>query len=226
MTCSSAADSSWTVLELAQVDHGNPGQLAGLPADQPRERRIRADDPAVAVEQGLADRGRFEGAVQQRLRTLQRPAARLELGEHRHLRPQQIGVEWLEQIVDRADPVSAGDLGHLVLRRGQEHDRDIPGARPLLDQLRRFEPVEPRHPDVEQDHREVLLEQHPQRSVAGCRGSERVPERLEHRLERAQILRLVVDEQDRQRLDLGEVQPGFPIGESGGWGWAGGTQSI
>jgi hypothetical protein len=52
--------------------------------------------------------------------------------------------------------------------------------------------------------------------MAGGRGSERVPERLEHSLESAEILGLVVYEQNRQCLDLGQVQHGFVIGEGVG----------
>jgi hypothetical protein len=45
--------------------------------------------------------------------------------------------------------------------------------------------------------------------VAGGGGPERVPERFEDGLERAEVLGLVVDEQYRQRPDLGQVQNGF-----------------
>ena len=209
------------VLELAQLDDRETVQLRLLPPHQPRERGVRADDPALGVEHGLADRSRLERAAEQRLGSLQRAAARLELGEHRHLGPEQVGVERLQHVVNRPDAVPAGDLRHLVARRRQEHDRDVACARALLDQLRGLEPVEARHAHVEQDHREVLLEQHAQRSVPRGRRPQRIAERIEHRLERPQILGLVVDEQDRQRLDCGQVQHAFGVGERGGGGWLG-----
>ena len=70
------------------------------------------------------------------------------------------------------------------------------GPLALLDQLRRLEPVQPRHLDVEQDRSELLVEQVPQRLLAGCREHELLPERLEQRLEREQVLGPVVDEQE------------------------------
>ena len=53
---------------------------------------------------------------------------------------------------------------------------------------------------------------------------ERISERFEHRLERAQVLGLVVDEQDRQRLDRRQVQHRLGVGDRGGGGWVGRTQ--
>ena len=136
---------------------------------------------------------------------LQRAAARLELGEHGDLRAQQLGIERLEHVVDRADPVAADDVADLVARGGQEHDRDVAGPRAALDQLSRLEPVEPGHPHVEQDQREVVLEQQPQRLAPEVARVQRVAERRQHGFERREVLRAVVDEQDRQRVDRGQL---------------------
>ena len=153
------------VLVKAQVHDGQAGQLARVATDEVTEGRVGPDDPPVGVEHGLADRGGFERAAQQRLGALEGATARLELGENDHLGPQQLGVEWLEEVVHRAQAVPAGDVFHLVARRGQKHDRDIAGAGALFDELRGLQAVEPGHPHVQQDHREVLLEQHPQRAL-------------------------------------------------------------
>ena len=66
----------------------------------------------------------------------------------------------------------------------------------LLDQLRRLEAVEHRHLDVEQDDRD-LVEQELAESLLPGMGVEQVLlERLEDGLQRKQVLRSVVDEQD------------------------------
>ncbi len=51
-------------------------------AQEPREGRIRAHDPELRVEHGLADRRVIERRPQQRLGPLQRAPALLELDEH------------------------------------------------------------------------------------------------------------------------------------------------
>ena len=70
--------------------------------------------------------------------------------------------------------------------------------RPLaaLDQLRELVPVEIRHLDVEEDAGEILEQQLLERRGPRRDGDEAVPERLEYRLEREEILLVVVDEQD------------------------------
>ena len=52
----------------------------------------------------------------------------------------------------------------------------------------RLEPVEPRHLDVEQDHGEVAAEQLPRAPPRRTARDELVPERLEDRLERDEVL--------------------------------------
>ena len=76
----------------------------------------------------------------------------------------------------------------------------MPRPLALLDQLRGLEAVEARHLDVEQDRRaNSSLEQPPQRLLARGGADELVPERLEDRLEREQVLGPVVDQQDAWR---------------------------
>ena len=71
----------------------------------------------------------------------------------------------------------------------------MPRPLPLLDQLRGLEPVHARHLDVEQDRRELLVQQPPQRLLARVGADEVGVERLEDRLQGEQVLGAVVDEQ-------------------------------
>jgi hypothetical protein len=72
-----------------------------------------------------------------------------------------------------------------------------------LDHLGRLEAVQARHLHVEQDHRELTLEQAAQRVFARLGAHESLPERLEDRLEREQILGPIVDQQDVDLLGVG-----------------------
>ena len=65
-----------------------------------------------------------------------------------------------------------------------------------LDQSRRFDAIGPRHSDIEQDDREILLEQQPKRFRRRIARTMRCPSGVEHGLERVQVLRLVVDDED------------------------------
>src|SRR6185437_10057845 len=67
----------------------------------------------------------------------------------------------------------------------------------LLDQLGGLEAVELRHLHVEEDHRHVRAGQQDPQRVLARRGREQLmPERLQDRLERDEVLAPVVDEQD------------------------------
>ena len=66
----------------------------------------------------------------------------------------------------------------------------------LLDERGRLETVHVRHLHVEQDQREVLAQERAERLLARGRAHESLTQRLEHRLEREQVLLLVVDQQD------------------------------
>src|SRR5919198_2710368 len=121
----------------------------------------------------------------------------VQLEEDGDLRAEDLRVERLEDVVHGAGLVAAEDVPAVLADRGQEEDRDVPRPLPLLDQLRGLEAVEARHLDVEQDDRELLLEQVPQGLLARHRGDEPVAERLEDRLQREEVVGAVVDEEDR-----------------------------
>jgi hypothetical protein len=129
---------------------------------------------------------------------------RVELHEHRHLRPEDLGIERLQDVVDGAALVSLEDERRILADRGQEDDRDGAGALALLDELRRLQPVDAGHLDVHQDDRELLLEERPQRLLARVRAHEALAERAQDRLQRDEVRRVIVDHQDR-RDDLVRV---------------------
>ena len=190
---------------MTEVEDLHPLELRRLAADEPCERRVGPDDRALAVEHRLADRRRLERRAQERLGPLQRPAVLLELREHRHLGAQHLGIERFEHVVHRTHSVAAQHRADVVVRSGQEHDRHIARARPPLDQPCRFHPVELGHAHVEQDQGDVVLEQQPQRLVPRARHQQRVAERLEHAVERMEVLLAIVDDQDRQDTDRGQI---------------------
>ena len=175
--------------------------------------RFTSSQRPVDVDQPDADRGVRERRAEALLALLQRRVLLVQVDEDRDLRAQHVRVERLEQVVDRADRVAAEDLLALLVDGRQEDDRDVLGALALLDELGGLEPVQARHLDVEQDRREVLVEQPAQRLLAGGRAHRVEPERLEHRLEREQVLGLVVDEQDTRRARLGAPRDAPRISE-------------
>ena len=140
-----------------------------------------------------------------------------EVDEDADLRPQDVGLERLHQIVHGAGVVAAEDVLRVLGDRRQEDDRDVAGPLAPLDQLSRLEPVQPRHLDVEQDRGELFLEQVPERLLAGLRAHELLAERLEERFEREQVLGPVVDQQQLRALAHRQHNPyrNGPISSSG-----------
>jgi hypothetical protein len=79
---------------------------------------------------------------------------------------------------------------------GEEDDRRVARLVPLPDERGRLEAVHLGHLDVEQHDRELVGEEPLQRLAPGAGLDEILAEALEHRLERDQVGRLVVDQQD------------------------------
>jgi hypothetical protein len=78
----------------------------------------------------------------------------------------------------------------------QKEDRHVAGPPALLDQVRQLDPVHPRHPDVEDDRGEVVLQHGDERLITRLRAHERAAARLEHDLQRIQVARVIVDDED------------------------------
>src|SRR5690606_40299881 len=123
----------------------------------------------------------------------------IEGDENRHLLLHHLGVERLDQVVDRAHVVRAIDLPDVRRDRGQKEDGDRAGPLELLQVLRDLEAVHPRHDDVEQDHGEAFAQRDAERLFAGARGEQAVVGAVQDGLERDEVLGLVIDEQEVHR---------------------------
>lgn len=82
---------------------------------------------------------------------------------------------------------------------GDDDDGDRVGPLGFLEKRGRLETVELRHLEVEQDERKVLVCGDLHRLDAGARTDQALAERLEDRLERHQVRRMIVDQQDVRR---------------------------
>ena len=102
----------------------------------------------------------------------------------------------LEQEVDGAQLVRGEHVLLFTPVSGDEDDRRVAGSAPLSDEPRGFEAPERRHLHVEQDQREIMLEQHPQRLFAGVRAHDSATEVAQGGLQRQQVRRVVIDDED------------------------------
>ncbi len=89
--------------------------------------------------------------------------------------------------------------------RGDEDDRGHLGLLALPDERGGLEPVHDRHPDVEQDDREVLGHDAAQRGEPGVGLDDRVAERRQHGSQRQPLRGVVVDDED------GDERPGRAV---------------
>ncbi len=155
---------------------------------------ISADSFEVGGRQlaGALGNGLFELflALAQRLLPVE------QLDEDRHLRPQHVGRDRLDQVIHGADVVAAEHVRRAPVVGGQEDDRRLLRSRPLADQRGRLVAVDVGHHDVEQDQGEVLLEDLAQRLAPGPRPDNPVVRLVEHGLEGDQVLVAVVDDEN------------------------------
>jgi hypothetical protein len=131
-----------------------------------------------------------------------------EVHEDEHLRAQDLRHHRRLDEVHRPERVAARDHRVVVAERGEEDDRRLLRALALADQGGGLEAVHARHVDVEQDHREVGLQQLLQRLAARGGLHQVLAEVAQDRLEREQLVRAVVDEQDVDLLALVAARSG------------------
>jgi hypothetical protein len=92
--------------------------------------------------------------------------------------------------------VSRGTRAGAPVVRRQEDDRRLPRSRPLANQRRGFVAVDAGHDDIQQDQREVLIQDFFQGFAARSRANQAVARIVEDRLYRHQVLIAVVDDED------------------------------
>jgi hypothetical protein len=109
-------------------------------------------------------------------------AAHVQVAEDAHLGAEDLRIDRLEQVIDRALLVAFEDVGGLAAQRGDEDDGDVARLLALLDQLRRLQAVQARHLHVQQDHREGLAQQVEERVFAGAGLDQARPQRLQDAL--------------------------------------------
>jgi acetyltransferase-like isoleucine patch superfamily enzyme len=142
---------------------------------------------------GLLDRGQQGRQVGDHAEL---PFLQVQVDEDRDLRPQHPGIERLGDVVHGARRVPAeGKLG-VRARRGQEDDRHVRLAAVPLDLPGRLEAVHAGHDDVKQDDRELVRERSLDGGLTGPDEDEFLVQRRQDRLEREQVLRAIIDEQD------------------------------
>jgi hypothetical protein len=149
---------------LAVLPHAELGerlrQELVLPvAEQRADGAVRLEPVAVGTDEPDADRRVLERRAEALLAGAQCRVLAIELDERRDLRAQDVRVVRLEDVVHRADLVSAEHLLALLVDRGQEDDRDLRGPLAALDELGRLEAVHARHLDVQQDRGVVAIQQ-------------------------------------------------------------------
>ena len=115
------------IVLLDQRAHGHAADRAAL--RELLQRRVRAQQAAVAVEQRDARRRGVPGAPQQLVGALALAAVALEIAEDLDLRAQHERVERLEDVVDGAGLVAARDLREVAAQRRHEDDRHALRAR-------------------------------------------------------------------------------------------------
>jgi hypothetical protein len=119
----------------------------------------------------------------------------VQLDEHFDLAAQDLRDHRRQDVIDRAQRIPARGL-HLVGVRGHEDDRRVLGLAVLADQLGGLDAVDVGHVDVEQDDREVALQELAQRVRAGVRHDQVLAKLLQYHLECQTLVRQVIDYKD------------------------------
>ena len=195
------------VVQPAQLGLGVPqhvAQVAVGPQPAPVQRQVGDAHRclvegggvlALALAQGLFPALAFGLAQLPFLAAdAQRPPVQLQ--EHVHLGPHDLRLQRLDQIVHRPHRIRLVDEVDVAAGGGEEDDGDVPAGVPPADQPGGLEAVHARHHHVQQDDGVFPVQQLPQGVRPGGGRDHLAGGAAQHRLERQQILRVVVDHQD------------------------------
>jgi hypothetical protein len=128
--------------------------------------------------------------------SLELSATLVKLDQYRHFAAQDLLDDRHRDVVDRAELVALQPVELADVHRGDEDDRRAFKPRMLAHQTCHLEAVHLRHVHVEQDRRELLLEQPFQGLGAGKRPDALHSQPVQDGLVRQQPGRLIVHEQD------------------------------
>ena len=216
-------DVAHTVAELASAELLGPrgmehrveidaDEAPGRSADHARRGRVHERDGPVERDADDAVRGGVEDQLVLTTETRELRGLVLELlvlAEEVHedldLRLEDLRDDRLEEVVDRADGVSLEDVRFVPRERRDEDDRRVAGLLALANQVRGLEAVHFGHLHVEEDDGEIVVEQ-PLQGLHPRLGADALDVSVgEHRLERDQVVRLIVDEEHLHRLIDGRL---------------------
>jgi hypothetical protein len=134
--------------------------------------------------------------AQPRRLLLEQLAALIQLDEERDLGAQEVGIERLGDVVDRAQIVTARHELALVVKSGDEDDRQRLVARMATNHGDGLEPIEHGHLHVHERHRELLGLRQRQRLRARTRAHHTLPERLQRSFQREEVGAQIVGDED------------------------------
>ena len=155
----------------------------------------------LALHQPGAGRFQFLGplrhaAFELLVELLELPRFAIELGEHSHLGSQHLGDHRHRNIVDRAHLIGAEAIDVGQMDCGNEDDCGFLKAGMLANHRRQLEPIELRHANIDEDDRNLQLEQLLERLAGGGGLHEILSELAEDGLVAQQLRRLIVNQQD------------------------------
>ena len=161
----------------------------------------QADAPFRVTDDHGIGRG-FEQRAELQLRLSQNfglPAQQrgiaAQLDKNADLGAQNLGHNWLEQKIHRAQIVAAEQM-FIAAVTGKKQNGRVAGALARTDQLGGLKTVHVRHLHVQQDGREIVVQQMAQGFGTGTRQHQLLAQPLQCRFERHQIVRRVVHQQD------------------------------
>ena len=133
----------------------------------------------------------------------------VQLDEHLDFRAQNVRDDRGQNIVDGPQRIAPRRV-HLIRIRRDEDDRRVGRLLSFADELGGFQTVHSGHVDVEENDGEVVLEHALERVAPGLRDDDVLVQLFQDRLQREELVRAVVDDQD-----AGPVLVGFARGQRG-----------
>lgn len=100
-------------------------------------------------------------------------ASSAQIHEDGDLLSDDLGVEWLDEIVGTTGRVGPMNLFRIITKGRDEDDRYVTAAFETLQMNRDLEAIHPRHRDVDESNGEPFAQREPQRFLSRRGGDER-----------------------------------------------------